>query len=381
MAAPALRLLACVCVALALAGCDLAERVQESRHARQVARGKGVYDGHCVGCHGKSGDGRGPAAELLLTKPRDFRQATFKFRSTRGGALPTDADLYGTVTLGIANTPMPSFRQLEADDRRAVVQYVKTFSRRWDGSSAPATVELPPEPDDVRSVDALVRGRAVYARAACAQCHGVEGDANGTRALTLVDDWGRPSMPRDFTLFEYKRGSSRSDLVRTMLTGLNGTAMASFAEVLDPGEAWDLAAYLHYLSRRIQPQHRVALLLARDYPEEFAEYVGEATEATGRELAQRGARLSFPTGYTSDPTGHGRALTERFGVRSNDWYVALFEEPEAAAPGLTIRRMPGLVDANGRPNAEGLAAIVYLREGVGYAIMCGLKRPTLPSLP
>ena len=34
--------------------------------------GKAVYERKCLLCHGEKGDGKGPAAELLDPKPRDF---------------------------------------------------------------------------------------------------------------------------------------------------------------------------------------------------------------------------------------------------------------------------------------------------------------------
>ncbi len=367
--------LVCLPLAVALTGCGVSEWAEERRLARIVARGEAVYQENCVGCHGVNGDGQGPAAALLLTKPRDFRQATFKFRSTPGGALPTDDDLLETITDGIAATAMPSFRWLEGEDRKAVAEYVKTFSRRWERAAAPPSVQLPAQPDDLQTVAALIRGRAAYRRAGCAPCHGVDGKASGTLASTLVDDWGHPSRPRDFTQGGFKKAGH---LARTILTGMNGTAMASFAEVLDPGEAWDLAAYLRSLGAVDQPRLRTVKRLARDYPEEFSRHVGEPSEAEGLELAHRGAELSFPPGYVQTGWIPAHHLPQRYGAQSNDWYVALFSMPEAVAPGMTLEPMPELVDANGRPTADGLAAIVYLRTGLGFPIMCGLRRLTIP---
>ena len=34
--------------------------------------GKAVYEHKCLLCHGEKGDGKGPAAEHLLPRPRDF---------------------------------------------------------------------------------------------------------------------------------------------------------------------------------------------------------------------------------------------------------------------------------------------------------------------
>ena len=40
--------------------------------------GKVVYDRWCVTCHGAQGNGQGEAAQYMSTKPRDYRQGTFK---------------------------------------------------------------------------------------------------------------------------------------------------------------------------------------------------------------------------------------------------------------------------------------------------------------
>src|SRR5207248_11511324 len=60
--------------------------------AQDANAGKAVYERKCVGCHGEKGDGKGPAAELLLPKPRDFTKGLYKIRST-ANKTPTDQDL------------------------------------------------------------------------------------------------------------------------------------------------------------------------------------------------------------------------------------------------------------------------------------------------
>src|SRR5438874_204311 len=66
-----------------------------------VARGEEEYAEHCIGCHGAKGDGNGLAATFLFPRPRDFTIGAFKFRSTPSGSLPTDGDLFRTVTRGV----------------------------------------------------------------------------------------------------------------------------------------------------------------------------------------------------------------------------------------------------------------------------------------
>jgi len=51
--------------------------------------GKVVFEHNCVICHGAQGDGQGDAANYMSTKPRDYRQGTFKWRTTPSGSVPT----------------------------------------------------------------------------------------------------------------------------------------------------------------------------------------------------------------------------------------------------------------------------------------------------
>src|SRR6516225_12339371 len=66
----------------------------------QAAPGKKEYRRYCVGCHGPLGDGNGENAPWIDPKPRDFVAATFKCRSTPTGTLPTDQDLFNSVSRG-----------------------------------------------------------------------------------------------------------------------------------------------------------------------------------------------------------------------------------------------------------------------------------------
>src|SRR5690606_31968787 len=77
-----------------------------NQRASLIQRGKLVYDKYCVGCHGVEGDGQGPAAERLITKPRDFRSGIYKFRSTDSSSLPMEQDLHRTITRGLSRVSM-----------------------------------------------------------------------------------------------------------------------------------------------------------------------------------------------------------------------------------------------------------------------------------
>ena len=94
-----------------------------------TAHGKEVYLRRCVGCHGPKGDGNGPAATFLNPRPRDFRDAVFKFRVTPSGALPTEGDLYRTITRGVRGTAMPPWHEIPEKQRLAVIFMSRLFPR------------------------------------------------------------------------------------------------------------------------------------------------------------------------------------------------------------------------------------------------------------
>jgi mono/diheme cytochrome c family protein len=220
------------------------------------ARGAEVYRRYCMTCHGERGDGTGEYAPYTTPKPRDFRQGTFKWRSTPSGALPLVTDLERTIRDGVYWTAMPSFFPLSERARRDVIAYIQTFSPRWKSDEAAAPLVVPSEP--ARTPESVARGRAAYEKQNCAQCHGDRGVGDGQAAKTLTDDWGNPILPFDLTKGHMKGGTTGADLYRVFMTGLNGTPMPSFVDSISPVEAWDLVHYIESLAvtprRNRQPQ-------------------------------------------------------------------------------------------------------------------------------
>ena len=94
----------------------------------EVGLGQKVYEVRCMHCHGIEGKGDGAAAPFLDPKPRDFTRGQFKIRSTMSGFLPTDDDLFKTVSEGMPGTSMPAWKELlSEEERREVVDYIKTL--------------------------------------------------------------------------------------------------------------------------------------------------------------------------------------------------------------------------------------------------------------
>jgi len=216
-----------------------------------LSLGKEVYARRCAGCHGAKGDGKGPSAVFLHPKPRDFTTGVFKFRSTTGkDSLPTDADLYLTLTHGLWGTSMPSMQEISDRQRGAVVQYLRTFSDRWVKEPAGQPISIPSEPPV--TPDSLALGKATF-QANCALCHGDEGKADGPLAGPgmLMDDWGEPIRPAHLSLPAgvpggVKLGHGGPHLFQTIVGGIGGTPMPPF-DSLKAEEAWDLVHYVQSL--------------------------------------------------------------------------------------------------------------------------------------
>ncbi len=215
--------------------------------AAVAARGAKAFNRYCISCHGQDGDGRGPTAAYVDPAPRDFTSGTFKFRSTPSGTLPTDADLYRTITTGLHQTVMPRWDAMTALERHDLVQYVKTFSPKFKEEPQPAPIAIPAAP--AMTPELARKGHEVWTKVQCASCHGDTGQGNGASAATLMDDWGHHIEPRDFTRGSLKVGDAPEDLYRTFMTGLNGTPMPSFADSISPEDAWALVAYVRSLRK------------------------------------------------------------------------------------------------------------------------------------
>ena len=262
-------------------------------------RGRAVYERRCIGCHGPRGDGNGAAATFLFPRPRDFTAAVFKFRTTPSGTLPTDADLYQTITRGVRGTAMPTWHELPDRDRRAVIAYVKTFSQRWREEPPPSAAVLSSPP--AASGELVARGAELYRRAKCVECHGEAGKGDGPSAAQLRDDFDRPIRPTDLSRGQLKAGSGAADVFRTLTLGLDGTPMPSFGDALTDEERWAIAYYVLSLSAWTDPLTGRVLGLtpaARkhlDAPGGAGASPGQAVDATGDEAAR--ARGDRPRSY------------------------------------------------------------------------------------
>ncbi|HSF30534.1 MAG TPA: cytochrome c, partial [Candidatus Tectomicrobia bacterium] len=169
------------------------------------------------------------------------------------------ADLYRTITEGISGSGgpltfglsryriMPSFRYMPEEQRLELLEFVKSLNRAFWEQRDLKTVAIPAFPPITPEL--IARGRQLYMDAECWQCHGESGRGDGPSAAELKDNNELPLQPTDLTApNRFKNGSAPQDLYRTLMTGLLGTPMPSYADSLEPEQAWDLVFYVLSLS-------------------------------------------------------------------------------------------------------------------------------------
>jgi len=232
--------------------------------AQDTTAGKTVYVKWCAGCHGDQGAGDGVAAKRMIPPPRDFTGAIYQIRSTASGNLPTDADLMRSIEEGLHGTAMPGWKARLSDrERRDVLAYIKTFSTFFaDTSLRPQALEFGKEPSGGTGADALKVGRQFYDSIGCRKCHGDLGRGDGPSSPTLKDDAGHPIFAADLHQnWLFNGGGTAEDIYHRLRTGLDGTPMPSFSDLLEQKfltetELWRVAQYVRSLSPAEPPAVR-----------------------------------------------------------------------------------------------------------------------------
>lgn len=217
-------------------------------HANELSQNEAqrLYEARCAVCHGSRGRGDGPIARYLEPPPRDFSEGVYRLKSTPTGELPTDEDLLRTITRGIPGTAMIAWSGLSERERKGLVTLLKSFSPRFSKESPPVPIVISQKP--AHALISVSRGREVYHLMKCDTCHGKTGRGDGVAADKLVDSQGRPTFAFDMTRgWKLKSGAEPEDIHRVVHTGLDGTPMPSYEQVLSPEDSWALAHYVRSL--------------------------------------------------------------------------------------------------------------------------------------
>lgn len=269
----------------ASSGLNVEPEVEPAPPAAMPVDGKELFARHCAACHGERGDGKGIAAAFLFPKPRDLQAGKFRLVSTNN-AVPTRDDLHAVLERGMPGSAMPPWAHLSPEEREALVEEVirlraegaredfVTILKEDDGLTDEeiAAEEIQAEIQDVvdeaitpgestevpefsePTPESVARGKEVYAKFACIQCHGETGRGDG--AAAMVDDEGMPTSPRDFTLGIFKGKHDPASLYRRIAYGMPGSPMPS-SSTMSPEQMMDLVHFIRSLSSEVQREAAV----------------------------------------------------------------------------------------------------------------------------
>jgi DMSO reductase family type II enzyme heme b subunit len=235
----------------------------------QVSQGQAIYEQRCAACHGVNGDGAGPGAERLFTKPRDFTRDEYKIKSTGVNPdtgvdeFPSREDLIRVISKGMPGSSMPAWEGvLSQAEIGAVADYVQTTFGKFfpqDGYGT-TVIEAPSRIDP--SEESITRGRELFASdIGCLRCHGEAGRGDGPSAFELTDSAGHVIYPADLTQpWRFRGGGQPEDIYMRLRTGMPGSPMPSFADALTEEETWHLVNYVLSLSSAEPPEPAVLLV-------------------------------------------------------------------------------------------------------------------------
>ncbi len=101
-----------------------------------VDKGANLYKANCASCHGDNGLGDGLSASTLPVKPRNFHSP----EGWKNGR--TVSNLYKTLHEGIVLNGMQSFNYLPAEDRFAIIHFIRTMAADYPVDSLTELLEL-----------------------------------------------------------------------------------------------------------------------------------------------------------------------------------------------------------------------------------------------
>jgi mono/diheme cytochrome c family protein len=259
-------------------------RQQLKLDSKVLAQGSALYRVQCLHCHGLTGNGRGPTAPWVNPHPRDYRQGLFKFTSSNqeaGIRKPRREDLLRTLRSGIEGTSMPSFNLLSDDQLEAIVSYVihlslrgqvefnvmKSFlqsggeesdvAERFNGNleaiagwwvEAQTSVIKPESAspfatEGEQRAESIRNGYRLFRETSAAGCIGCHQDY-GRRGAFFYDAWGTIAKPADLTVDVYRGGRRPIDLFWRIHSGVGGSNMPGFSNLLKTKDIWDMVNFV-----------------------------------------------------------------------------------------------------------------------------------------
>ncbi len=204
--------------------------------------GKKIYERYCIACHGADGKGDGAEAYQLETKPTDFTSGNIKFKSTPYGTLPSEEDIVSTLKSGVRTTAMLPQLQLSDEQMHEAAAYIISLMPKDQKAGKPVEISKASPVNN----KLLEKGKKLF-QTNCVSCHGTDAKGDGPLSKTLMDYRQKPIHPADLTLRPLKRANTPERMYRIISTGIEGTPMPPFLQVLKSKERWAVVDYVESL--------------------------------------------------------------------------------------------------------------------------------------
>jgi len=145
---------------------------------RSLYHGKQIFTTNCVGCHGLTGDGKGPATRFINNPaPRNFTDASQQLYFS-------DGELYDAILFGVDGTAMPAWGDiLTVNDIWDVTNFIRTIPNGGLPNDT-LTPDMMVSPPDIKPIEVTpIPGEGVTG---LGQTTGATAIPAGTRQPTAV---------------------------------------------------------------------------------------------------------------------------------------------------------------------------------------------------
>ena len=217
-------------------------RVPDLTEPDQIARGRALYQSHCVRCHGAPGVAPESFALGLRPVPSNLAHSAREWSA---------AELYWTIRSGLKMTAMPAWEyRLPEPDLWSIVAYLERMPQESPQQYALEVRDVQRFAPAVNAADSAssplgdpARGRKAIQQYACTTCHRIPGET-GLRASVgpPLDNMGKRSFIAGLLP---NTPENMAHWLQTPQEIHPGSAMPNLG--VTARDARDMAAYLHTL--------------------------------------------------------------------------------------------------------------------------------------
>ena len=212
-------------------------------------QGKKLYAEKCLSCHGCSGNGQGPYARQLVTRPANIHERLINYPENK------DAFHFWRIHEGVPGTGMPAWGiSLKDADIWLLNSYEASFEAGAvrtvsgdisDGEGDAYDAQFHPLPQISGSLDDYNKGKSLYGLF-CAQCHGDSGHGDGPASVVSPAGYIDP-QPANFE----ESGNDFTNYGRwvwKVREGVETTNMPPWKFVLSDQDIYQLVFYIQTFS-------------------------------------------------------------------------------------------------------------------------------------